>query len=159
MPKHLLVFAKLGVDTDPFFPTTLHTFHPMNMYILSEAQFDEIVKALDAARFVVDTCQHVQIDLTNPKQTIPLPAGEKIVRAKAKSQSKTRKSSRKGRRGVSVLNEAKVLEIKRQLAAGGKSVAKIAKEFGVHSTTVNCIKWGKTWKHVSIQQETAEVAA
>lgn len=134
----------------------------MNMYILSEAQFDEIVKALDAARFVVDTCQHVQIDLTNPKQTIPLPAGEKIVRTssdKPKSQSKTRKSSRKGRRGVSVLNEAKVLEIKRQLAAGGKSVAKIAKEFGVHSTTVNCIKWGKTWKHVSIQQETAEVAA
>ena len=56
MPKHLLVFAKLGVDTDPFFPTTLHTFHPMHMYILSEAQFDEIVKALDAARFVVDTC-------------------------------------------------------------------------------------------------------
>ena len=133
----------------------------MNMYILSEAQFDEIVKALDAARFVVDTCQHVQIDLTNPKQTIPLPAGEKIVRAQAKSQSKTRKSSRKGKgkRGVSVLDEAKVLEIKRQLAAGGKSVAKIAKEFGVHSTTVNCIKWGKTWKHVVLQQETVAAAA
>ena len=130
----------------------------MNMYILSEAQFDQITKALDAARFVVDTCQHVQIDLTNPKQSIPLPAGEKIIRTKAdkpKSQSKTRKSSRKGRRGVSVLNDVKVLEIKRQLAAGGKSVAKIAKEFGVHATTINCIKWGKTWKHISIQQETA----
>lgn len=132
----------------------------MNMYILSEAQFDEIVKALDAARFVVDTCQHVQIDLTNPKQTIALPAGEKIVRSsdKPKFQSKTRKSSRKGKRGVSVLNEAKVLEIKRQLAAGGKSVAKIAKEFGVHSTTVNCIKWNKTWKHVVLQQETVAAA-
>lgn len=134
----------------------------MNMYILSEAQFDEIVKALDAARFVIDTCQHVQIDLTNPKQTIPLPAGEKIVRAsgnKPKSQGKTRKSSRKGQRGVAVLTEAKVLEIKRQLAAGGKSVAKIAKEFGVHSTTVNCIKWNKTWKHVVLQQETVAAAA
>jgi len=134
----------------------------MNMYILSEAQFDEIVKALDAARFVVDTCQHVQIDLTNPKQTIALPAGEKIVRAssnKPKSQSKTRKSSRKGQRGVAVLTEAKVLEIKRQLAAGGKSVAKIAKEFGVHATTVNCIKWNKTWKHVVLQQETVATAA
>jgi DNA-binding NarL/FixJ family response regulator len=133
----------------------------MNMYILSEAQFDEIVKALDAARFVVDTCQHVQIDLTNPKQTIPLPVGEEIVRTKAvrQSQSKTRKSSRKGKRGVAVLTEPKVLEIKRQLAAGGKSVGKIAKEFGVHPTTVNCIKWGKTWKHVQLQQETTEVVA
>ena len=133
----------------------------MNMYILSEAQFDEIVKALDAARFVVDTCQHVQIDLTNPKQTIPLPAGEKITRAKAaksQSQAKTRKSSRKGRRGVSVLNDAKVLEIKRQLAAGGKSVGKIAKEFGVHPTTINCIKWQKTWKHVQLPEQTVSAA-
>jgi len=133
------------------------------MYILSEAQFDEIVKALDAARFVVDTCQHVQIDLTNPKQTIPLPSGEQIVRTEAvrQSQTKTRKSSRKGKgkRGHSVLTEPKVLEIKRQLAAGGKSVAKIAKEFGVHATTVNCIKWNKTWKHVVLQQETVAAAA
>ena len=133
----------------------------MNMYILSEAQFDQIVKALDAARFVVDTCQHVEIDLSNPKQTIPLPAGEKIVRTTAvrQSQSKTRKSSRKGQRGVAVLTEPKVLEIKRQLAAGGKSVAKIAKEFAVHPTTINCIKAGKTWKHVSIQQDAVEVKA
>lgn len=133
----------------------------MNMYILSEAQFDQIVKGLDVARFVVDTCQHVEIDLTNPKQTIPLPAGEQLVRKKAvrQSQSKTRKSSRKGKRGHSVLTEPKVLEIKRQLAAGGKSVAKIAKEFGVHSTTVNCIKWNKTWKHVVLQQETVAAAA
>ena len=133
----------------------------MNMYILSEAQFDQLIKARDDARFALDTCQHVELDLTNPKQTIALPPTEKAVRTTAvrQSQSKTRKSSRKGKRGVAVLTEPKVLEIKRQLAAGGKSVAKIAKEFGVHSTTVNCIKWGKTWKHVSIQQETAEVAA
>ena len=135
----------------------------MNMYILSEAQFDQVIKALDAARFALDTCQHVELDLTNPKQTIPLPAGERIVRTKAvqtpESQSKTRKSSRKGKRGVSVLTDVKVLEIKRQLAAGGKSVGKIAKEFGVHPTTINCIKWNKTWKHVQIQQEIAEAAA
>ena len=133
----------------------------MNMYILSEAQFDQINKALDAARFALETCQHVSLDLTNPKQTIPLPAGEKIVRTssdKPKSQGKTRKSSRKGRRGHSVLTEAKVLEIKRQLAAGGKSVAKIAKEFGVHSTTVNCIKWQKTWKHVQLPEQTVSAA-
>ena len=135
----------------------------MSMYVLSESQFDQISKALEAARFALETSQHVQLDLTKPKQTIPLPAGEKLVRTsgvqKAKSQSKTRKSSRKGRRGVAVLTEAKVLEIKRQLADGGKSVAKIAKEFGVHVTTINCIKWGKTWKNVQLQQPTPVVVA
>jgi len=128
----------------------------MNMYILSEAQFDQIIKALDDARFAVDTCQHVELDLVTPKQTIALTAINKSVRTaavqKPQSQSKTRKSSRKGRRGVAVLTEAKVLEIKRQLAAGGKTVAKIAREFGVHVTTINCIKWGKTWKNVQLQQ-------
>jgi hypothetical protein len=128
----------------------------MSMYVLSESQFDQITKALEAARFALETSQHVQLDLTKPKQTIPLPAGEKLVRTsdvqKAKSQSKTRKSSHKGQRGVAVLTEAKVLEIKRQLAAGGKSVVKIAREFGVHATTINCIKWGKTWKNVQLQQ-------
>jgi hypothetical protein len=133
----------------------------MSMYVLSESQFDQITKALEAARFALETSQHVQLDLTKPKQTIPLPAGEKLVRTsdvqKAKSQSKTRKSSHKGQRGVAVLTEAKVLEIKRQLAAGGKSVVKIAREFGVHATTINCIKWGKTWKNVQLQQPAAVV--
>jgi hypothetical protein len=135
----------------------------MSMYVLSESQFDQISKALEAARFALETSQHVQLDLTKPKQTIPLPAGEKIVRAtsvqKAQSQSKTRKSSRKGKRGHAVLTEPKVLEIKRQLADGAKSVAKIAREFGVHVTTINCIKWNKTWKHVTLQQPTPVVVA
>jgi hypothetical protein len=135
----------------------------MSMYVLSESQFDQITKALEAARFALETSQHVQLDLTKPKQTIPLPAGEKIVRAtsvqKTQSQSKTRKSSRKGKRGVAVLTEAKVLEIKRQLADGGKTVAKIARDFGVHVTTINCIKWGKTWKNVQLQQPTPVVVA
>jgi len=135
----------------------------MSMYVLSESQFDQISKALEAARFALDTSQHVQLDLTKPKQTIPLPAGEKLVRTtdvhKPKSQSKTRKSSRKGKRGVAVLNEGKVLEIKRQLAAGGKSVAAIARDFGVHITTINCIKWGKTWKNVQLQQPAPVVVA
>jgi hypothetical protein len=37
-------------------------------------------------------------------------------------------------------------------------VAKIATEFGVHSTTINNIKFGRTWKSVALQQ-TAEVSA
>jgi len=130
----------------------------MNMYILSAAQFDQIIKALDDARFALDTCQHVELDITDPKQTIALPATNKVSKA-PKSQSKTRKSSRKGRRGVAVLTEPKVLEIKRQLAAGGKSVAAIARDFGVHITTINCIKWGKTWKNVTLQQPAPVVVA
>jgi hypothetical protein len=130
----------------------------MNMYILSEAQFDQITKALEAARFAVETCQHVSLDLTDPSQTVALPKASKAPAAtKAQSQNKTRKSSRKGRRGVAVLTDGKVMEIKRQLAAGGKSVGKIAKEFGVHPTTINCIKWNKTWKHVQLQQSTPVV--
>ena len=27
------------------------------------------------------------------------------------------------------------------------------KEFGVHVTTIYCIKYGKTWKHVQLQQD------
>lgn len=126
----------------------------MSMYILSGQQFEQITHALEQAQIALLASQHVELDLTKPKQTIPLPAGEKIVRATSvqtpKSQSKTRKSSRKSR---AALTEKKVLEIKRQLAAGGKSVAKIARDFGVHSTTINCIKWNKTWKHVVLQQE------
>jgi hypothetical protein len=38
-------------------------------------------------------------------------------------------------------------------------VAKIAADFGVHITTINCIKTGKTWKHIQLQQESAEVKA
>ena len=130
----------------------------MKMYILSATQFDQIIKALDDARFALDTCQHIELDIADPKKTIALPVTEKAVKA-PKSQSKTRKSSRKGKRGHSVLTEAKVLEIKRQLADGSKSVAKIAREFGVHVTTINCIKWGKTWKNVQLQQPTPVVVA
>ena len=124
----------------------------MNMYILSEAQFDQIIKALDDARFALDTCQHVELDLTDPKQTIALPATKPAVRTTAvrQSQSKTRKSSRKGRRNI--LNETKVVTIKSRLEAG-ESAAKIARDYGVAANVIYSIKYGLTWKHVSIQQD------
>ena len=131
----------------------------MNMHILSDQQFQQITAALEQAFVAINAAQHVEIDLVKSKQTTPVSTGEEIVRTTSvrKSQSKTRVSRRKGKRGVQVLNEAKVLEIKRQLHAGGKSVAAIAREYGVHITTINCIKWGKTWKHVSLQQEPTPV--
>jgi transcriptional regulator with PAS, ATPase and Fis domain len=114
----------------------------MNMHILSDSQHQELAHALAKVQTILESCTSVVLDSKLATPTA------KVV---AKSQTKTRKSS--GKRGVSVLNDAKVMEIKRQLAAGNKSVSKIAKEFGVHITTINCIKWGKTWKHVQLQQE------
>jgi len=122
----------------------------MNMHILSDQQFQQITTALEQAFVAINACQHVELDLAKPAVT-PAPKTVRTLSVqKPESQSKTRGSSRKKR---AALTEKKVLEIKRQLEAGGKSVAKIAREFGVHSTTINCIKWNRTWKHVSLQQE------
>jgi hypothetical protein len=121
----------------------------MNMHILSDSQHLELTHALKKIESILDSSTNVVLDNTAPT----------ITKSAGKSQVKTPKSSRKGRRGVSVLTDAKVLDIKRQLADGGKSVAKIAKDFGVHVTTINCIKWGKTWKHVQLQQENAPASA
>ena len=121
----------------------------MNMHILSDSQHLELTHALKKIQSILDSSTSVVLDSPAPTITKPI----------KKSQVKTPKSSHKGRRGVSVLTDAKVLDIKRQLANGGKSVAKIAKEFGVHVTTINCIKWGKTWKHVQLQQENAPASA
>ena len=120
----------------------------MNMHILSDQQFQQITTALEQAFVAINAAQHVDLDLTVKPTIAKAPA------VKAESQSKTRVSRRKTR---AALTEKKVLEIKRQLQAGGKSESKIAREFGVHSTTINCIKWGKTWKHVSLQQELTPV--
>ena len=120
----------------------------MNMHILSDSQHLELTHALTKIESILDSSTSVVLDNAVPT----------ITKSAGKSQVKTRKSSRKGRRGVSVLTDAKVLEIKRQLAVGTKSVAKIASQFGVHVTTINCIKWGKTWKHVQLNQEIATVA-
>ena len=120
----------------------------MNMHILSDQQFQQITTALEQAFVAINAAQHVDLDLTVTG------AVRTASVQKSESQSKTRVSRRKTR---AALTEKKVLEIKRQLQAGGKSVSKIAREFGVHSTTINCIKWGKTWKHVSLQQELTPV--
>jgi hypothetical protein len=74
------------------------------------------------------------------------------VAKKEKSQVKTH-ASRRGR-GRRALTAKQVLEIKRRLAAGDGATA-ISRDYKVHLTTINCIKTGKTWKHVALQQPTA----
>ena len=122
----------------------------MQMHILTESQHLELTHALKKVQSILDGCTTVVLDGK------PAPS---IIKDVAKTPSTARKTKTKGRRGVSVLNDVKVLEIKRQLAAGDKSVAKIAREYGVHITTINCIKWGKTWKNVQLQQATPVVVA
>ena len=116
----------------------------MEMHILSDAQHKELSASLAAIHSILENSTNVVLE-------------GKAAAAKTPSVAKPARRKARGR-GVSVLNETKVLEIKRQLASGNKSAAKIAKDFGVHITTINCIKWGKTWKHVQLQQETAAVA-
>jgi hypothetical protein len=134
------------------------------MLILSDTQARIIADSLltisehqQEIATILHNAQHIDLDTSSTRQTIAVPAGElkrtSDVRT-AKSQVKTRKSSRKGKRGVAVLTEAKVLEIKRALASGTQTATKIAAAFGVHVTTINCIKWGKTWKHVQLSQGT-----
>ena len=124
----------------------------MNMHILSDHQFQQITTALEQAFVAINACQHIELDLTKPAVAS---VADKAVRTVAihesKSQVKTRGSKPKGRRGVQVLDAKKALDIKRQLAAG-TSAAAIARQYGVHVTTINCIKTGKTWKNVSLQQ-------
>ena len=138
------------------------------MLILSDTQARIIADSLKTisehqqeVATILHNAQHIDLDTSSTKQTIAVPAGELKRTAErtsdvrtAKSQVKTRKSSRKGKRGVAVLTEAKVLEIKRALASGTQTATKIAAAFGVHVTTINCIKWGKTWKHVQLSQGT-----
>ena len=118
----------------------------MEMHILSDAQHKELSASLAAIQGILANSTNVVLDAAPAKTSV-------VATPKAKT-SKTKH----GKRGVAVLNEGKVLEIKRQLADGKKSVAKIAEDFGVHVTTINCIKWGKTWKHVQLAQKTATVA-
>ena len=116
----------------------------MNMHILSDQQFQQITTALEQAFVAINAAQHVDLDLTVKPTITKAPA------VKAESQPKTRRSRRKTR---GALTEKNVLEIKRLLSNGSRSMAQIARDFGVHYTTVTHIKAGKTWKHVVLQQD------
>ena len=116
----------------------------MEMHILSDAQHKELSESLASIQRILANSTNVVLD------------GKAAKAPAVKTASVTKPARRKASgRGVAVLTEAKVLEIKRQLAAGNKTVSKIANDFGVHVTTINCIKWQKTWKHVQLPEETA----
>ncbi len=108
-----------------------------------QAYLTEIGTALENLTQILEHAQTVEVE-------VDAPVRQKVVQVSdtPKSQSKTHASRRKKGRGISTLNAAKVLEIKRQLQQGDKTVARIARDFGVHYSTVHHIKAGKTWKSV-----------
>lgn len=107
------------------------------MHILSDAQAASLRSAVAEVNAILDGASFVSLDSAPAKRTSPAET--------PKSQVKTRVSRRK--RGKRALNAEQVGIIKAKLASGQGATA-IAREFGVHATTVNCIKYGKTWKDV-----------
>lgn len=132
--------------------------------ILSDRETDGIFAAIQVANEALEQltvaiagASTVSVELGT---SVPAPAKVKAEPAvKAKSQRKTRASHRKGKRGIRALDEVKVLEIRRMLAEKKLSVASIAQSFGVHPTTINHIKWGKTWKQVQLPQQASNVVS
>ena len=108
-----------------------------------QAYLTEIGTALENLTQILEHAQTVEVE-------VDAPGRQKVVQVSdtPKSQGKTRVSRRRRGRGVPALNANKVLEIKRQLQQGDKTVARIARDFGVHYSTVHHIKAGKTWKSV-----------
>ena len=111
--------------------------------LLSDKETQDLLTNIQAASEIIQNLTRI----VGCAQTVTLELDQTAAETakKPQSQSKTRVSRRK-RRGM--LGEADVREIKRMLIAGELSAVKIAKRFGVHPTTINCIKYVKTWKHV-----------
>jgi hypothetical protein len=118
--------------------------------LLSDKEIHQLHCYLTELAGLADNLTHILLGAQTVNLEIEQPARQKPVQVsdtpKPKSQSKTRKSSRKGK-GRAVLNEAKVAEIKRLLASG-KTANAVAREYKVHFSTINCIKWGRTWKNI-----------
>ena len=104
----------------------------------------EIATAMDNITFIIGGAQTATWEQPTITKSVLAPADT----APVKSQPKTRKSKRHAK---AILTERKVLDIKRRLAAGERAAA-ICTDYKVHVTTINAIKYGKTWNHVQLQQ-------
>ena len=110
--------------------------------ILSDTQVRTLSDSIKTIQGILESSQTVNFD--GPATTVKAPTPVK----QPKSQSKTRGSSPRKYRS---LDMAQVIQIKTRLAAGEGATA-ISRDYKVHLTTINAIKWGKTWKHVTLQQ-------
>jgi hypothetical protein len=105
----------------------------------------ELTQVLDNLTRTLGGAQTVQFEVPAPMPQKTLQVSDTPrTKSASQSQSKTRKSSRKRR---AVLNEKKVAEIKRLLAAGTQANT-VAREYKVHFSTIHSIKKGRTWKNI-----------
>jgi hypothetical protein len=110
------------------------------MIILTDSQVLELNNRIGQIQRLIESAQIIKAGgSVQPKAITEVAKPKSIVARKA----------RKARRHVA-LHERQVIEIKRRLAAGGESCQKIANDYGVHVTTINSIKLGKTWKAVQV---------
>jgi len=114
--------------------------------LLSDKETHDLLTNIQAASDIIQNLTRI----VGCAQTVTLELEQKTPETvktvkQPQSQPKTRVSRRKKRE---MLCEADVREIKRILIAKELSAVKLAKRYGVHPTTINCIKYGKTWKHV-----------
>ena len=114
----------------------------MQMHILSDSQHKELTGTLSKLQSILGGSVSVSLD----SKPASAPVAKATVAAKPKATSRTRR----GRRNI--LNETKVVTIKSRLEAG-ESAAKIARDYRVAANVIYSIKYGLTWKHVSIQQD------
>jgi hypothetical protein len=114
----------------------------MQMHILSDSQHKELTETLSKLQSILGGSVSVSLD----SKPVSAPVAKATVAAKPKATNRTRR----GRRNI--LNETKVVTIKSRLEAG-ESAAKIARDYGVAANVIYSIKYGLTWKHVSIQQD------
>jgi transcriptional regulator with PAS, ATPase and Fis domain len=108
------------------------------MIILTDAQLVELGNRISQIQRIIDSAQVIKATAAQPKTVTETAEPKSVVK------------KRKARARRVMLSTAQVVEIKRRLAAGDESAAKIAKDYGVHVTTVNLIKYGKTWKEVQV---------
>lgn len=107
-----------------------------------------ITDQLGAIQGVLDASQTVAFE--TPTATVAAPPAPKPPR-KYQSQGGTRKTRKTCRKQREALNTVQVLQIKKRLA-GGEGATAISRDYKVHLTTINAIKQGRTWKHVTLQQ-------
>jgi len=103
-----------------------------------QAYLTEIGTALENLTQVLEHAQTVQVEFEAPARQLSV---------QPESQNKTRVSRRKRGRGRKALDAVQVSQIKGALQRG-KTCLSLAQAYGVHPTTINHIKRGKTWKQV-----------
>jgi len=107
------------------------------MIILTDAQVVELNNRIGQIQRLIESAQVIKA------------GGALQPAAVTEAKPKAAKTGVTRRRRRTLLNEAKVVEIKTRLATK-EPANKIAKSFGVHVSTVNNIKYGKNWAHIKV---------